>query len=131
MKRPADTATVDAPAAASLESVDCTRTAYRPHGYGPSGVNAVRAAGRRRRCSMHASAQVARGRCGGRLARCGSREDVAYAWPGISRSSTPRSWVRDVIPSLGKARYRCELTVRWERYTICAISRLLSPSAAI
>ena len=29
--------------------------------------------------------------------------------------SAARSSVRDVIPSLGNTRYRCELTVRWDR----------------
>jgi predicted nucleic acid-binding protein len=53
-----------------------------------------------------------------------------FSRPGISRSKTPPRSVLDVIPSLGNARYRCELTVRGERKTIWPISRLLSPLAA-
>ncbi len=33
-----------------------------------------------------------------------SRDGDGYGRLGIPRSSTPCSWVRDVIPSLGKAR---------------------------
>ena len=39
----------------------------------------------------------------------------AYCESGGPVSSAARSSVREVIPSLGKARYRCELTVRCER----------------
>jgi len=39
----------------------------------------------------------------------------AVSLPGMVRSSTCRSSFRDVMPSLGKIRYRCELMVRWDR----------------
>jgi pimeloyl-ACP methyl ester carboxylesterase len=92
--------------------------------------------------------------------QCGDRSDrVRRSWsladdrqwlargrrrlPGLARQAralTPRddqsafrraaSWPREVMSSLGKMRYRCEPTVRWDRNSRCPISRLDNPSAA-
>jgi hypothetical protein len=42
-----------------------------------------------------------------------------------------RNWLRDVMSSFGKIRYRCEATVRCDKYRCWPISRLERPSAAI
>ena len=48
----------------------------------------------------------------------------------LVRAITSRSWWRSATPSLGKDRYRWELTVRGERKSRSAISLLVRPSLA-
>jgi DNA-binding transcriptional LysR family regulator len=59
---------------------------------------------------------------------------IASPWPRCSalfaRTITSRSWWRSTTPSLGKDRYKCELTVRGERNSRSPISRLVRPSLA-
>ena len=53
---------------------------------------------------------------------------------GVSNVGTRRErgaqLAREVIPSLGNARYKCVLMVRWERYSRWPISRFDRPCAA-
>ncbi len=48
----------------------------------------------------------------------------------LVRAITSRSWWRPATPSLGKDRYRCELTVRGDRNSRSPISRSVRPSLA-
>jgi NADPH-dependent FMN reductase len=65
----------------------------------------------------------------GTIAPSRTRSKRSYCWTVSGSASL--SWEREVTPSFGKIRYRCDSTVRCERYSLCPISRLLSPVAAI